>query len=379
VLPAHLARAIVPAVLCGSMVILYTYLVRSTAIPGSRGSSGSFVAAGELWSRTVYFGDVLWRRFVMKNFGRGALKLGLAELRAAPLWLGVCVAVLAAALVPFARWWMGRGRTAAAGCDRACFAASAPVRTALLVLAGLAIFITGFFPILIFAGYEPDSRTRYWPTIGLAIALAALVPARRDGGVRSRPVAVIALVLLLATLAASSVTFIGIQSAFRARSERDRAEAAALRAQIPDPEPLTFFVPLRIEGRAVRTGSPVLDGHFRGVWEFPWTAPRYILHVYRRDDVRCGFYRHWQRGFPVLGAAEDGIHYGDRLGPRFPQLAENAWLIAWERAIPFVVTPEGELRVVTRVILESAGATEREIKIPQAQHLPEFAASLPAR
>jgi len=157
----------------------------------------------------------------------------------------------------------------------------------------------------------------------------------------------------------------------------DRAQAADLRRLVPDPSPYTFFVPMDIQTLAVQTGSPVLDRHFRSVWEFPWTTPSYIQRVYGREDVRCGYWRHWTPGVPVKGASGMGIHYEDTLGPRFPPLPDGSRLIPWERAVVFVVDRDGAVRIVTRVVLETPGAADVEIVVPQARGLGDLALRLP--
>jgi hypothetical protein len=368
---SHFARALVPTFLSGCMVILYAAIVRATAVPGSRGSSAGLIAPGELAERLPAFSAEIVQRLTMQNFAGGAFSLGLGELRAAPLAALGATLVLIAAAIPFIRWWVA----AHPGPSTHAEPTPPPRAIMLLALTGLAIFATGYLPIAVVAGYSPDSRTHYWPAIGLALIIAALGSAAPC----TRPLRTAALAVLLVVSAAASTTFIGLQSAYRTRHRQDLAESARLRELIPDPEPLTFFLPLAIETTAIRTGSALLDSQFRGVWEYPWATPRHIMRVYQRDDVRCGSFRHWTPGHPTLGASEQGIHYGDRLGPRFPQIADNVWLIPWERVIPFVITGEGQLRIVTRLVLESPGVPPLEVPIPQVTHLPDFPAALPRR
>jgi hypothetical protein len=374
------ARAVIPALLCAGMVLLYAWLVRSTAIPGSRGAAGNMVTLQQLWPRSLQFGDVLWRRMVMKNFAPGALRLGLAELKAAPVALVLWGIVLAGSLVPFGRWWL---RAQPAGERAGSADHGARGRRLLLAFTGLFIFASGFLPILLFAQYDPDSRTRYWPCIGLALFLGAVFPmVQRAGGKSapgSAPAALLPLLLLIPPLLAAGVIFIGIQSAFRIRWEADQREAAQLRMQIPDPPPFTTFVPVRLDRWAVQSGSPVLDRHMRSAWEFPWSAPRHLAHTYRRTDLHCGFLRRWTPGFPVAGADERGMLYADPLGPRYAQREEAGWRIPWDQLVPFIIAEDGQLRVVTRVVIQTADGAEVEIAVPQAAHLPQTSVHLPRR
>jgi hypothetical protein len=362
--PVSWLRALLPAVLCGLAVLLYSWMVVSDPHkpPGARGSSDQFVTLAHLPARARHFFDVLWRRLVLLNFWRGAMGMGGQELRAAgwPGWLGAAGVVGAG--VMWVREWTGRSLEAAARGD-------APRRGPLIpaILAGLALFATAWAPIVMIAIYDPDSRTRYWPATGLAIASAAAASA--IGRRHMRPwAAVVPKGVFLVALLACSTMLIGVQSAFRARWDLDRQQGRQLRQFLPDPTPLTFFVPMDIQTTGIRTGSPLFDSHFRSVWEFPWTVPKFIETVYGRDDVRCG---HWKKGTPsdcVKGADESGIHFTVRLGPRFPRIEGSGSRVAWDRAAPFVIDREGRVHLVTRIVIPgrgAGGAGDVAIPIPQ--------------
>lgn len=358
-------RALVPTAACSAAIILYVFLRVSdkNAPHGARGSAESFIRPGALPERTMSFLNVLWRRLVMKNWSRGALSEGWDQVVAAGPWAWLALAFTLACAVSWAVHRRPRATEPAP-----------PVRAGRLAMVGLALFITGWLPILIMASYEPDSRVRYWPDIGLALLLAVLFD--KLAARITRPGVLLAgRVTLAAWLIASALMLIGAQSGFRARWTMDRSESSELRRLIPDPVPYTFFIPLDIRARALETGAPVLDTHFRSVWEFPWTTPNWIQRVYRRDDLRCGYWRHWTPDTPVRGADETGVHYADTLGPRFPELPDGTRLIPWDRAVIFTIGRDRVLRIATRVELEGPGAP-RSIEIPQARGLPEHAVRL---
>lgn len=368
---AKVRRGFIPPLVCGIAVVVYAGLVVIEAPAGSRGSGQNLVRFGDLGARIDYFATVLWRRMYMRNFARGALSLGWEQFRGAGVmgwvWGGVLVGSAAVWLWDWVRS-APRGEQDRGGQSHR--------RTVALFLIGPGVFIGGCIPILILANYDPDSRTRYWPCVGLAVLVATLGSA---AGRISWPRVVrgITGLLLIAALVGSVVMLVGIQAAMRGRYEMDRAQAADLRRLVPDPSPYTFFVPMDIQTLAVQTGSPVLDRHFRSVWEFPWTTPSYIQRVYGREDVRCGYWRHWTPGVPVKGASGMGIHYEDTLGPRFPPLPDGSRLIPWERAVVFVVDRDGAVRIVTRVILETPGGVDVEVVVPQARGLGDLALRLP--
>jgi hypothetical protein len=367
-LRSHLLRALIPTLLCTLAALTYTALVLfdPNKIPNSRGSVDAMISLGELGPRLLSFLDVLWRRLVLKNFAQGALLTGLAQLRspAGAAWLFALL--LSSAL------WLRAWTT------RPVERRPPPLR---LIPLGLVIFLAGWLPILIFARYEPDSRTRYWPCLGWCLALGGVfswlgprIAARRA------PLRFAAGLLLVAVLFVNATMLVGVQAAFRARFAQDRAQAGQVRRAIPNPAPLTFFLPLRVERHAVHTRSPVFDAHFRSPWEFPWTAPKFITGVYKRSDVRCGYYRYFTPGLPVIGADESGVHYADRLGPKFPPIEGSGSRIPWARVVPFVVEADGSVRFVTRVLFPSTdpAAPPIEVRIRQAPAgAPDFPFSLP--
>jgi hypothetical protein len=172
---------------------------------------------------------------------------------------------------------------------------------------------------------------------------------------------------------------IGVQSGFRGRWNLDQAEGAALRRLIPSPVAFTMFIPLAVDERALETGSPVLDTHFRSVWEFPWSAMVFPGRVYQRADLRCAYWRHWTPLVPVRGADESGIHYDDPNfgGPHFPALPDGTHLVPWGQAVPFIIGRDRVLRVVTRIVLVRAGEPDVGINVPQASGLPACEVKLP--
>lgn len=368
----HLVRALAPAALGAAAAVAYALLVLldPNKVAGTRGSVQSMITAKNAWPHLLTFTDVLWRRLVLKNFAQGSLLTGFEQVRAT----GLIGAAWAVGLVAAAALWL---RSWVRGPAEQSERSMAP-----MAIAGLVIFLTGWFPIYIFAAYEPDSRTRYWPCIGMAITIGAGLSAvgpRLAGGGRSFAARLSTGLALCIVLCLSATMLVGTQAGFRARFARDRAEGEQLRALVPDPPPITFFLPIRVDEAAVHTRSPVFDRHFRSVWEFPWTGPKFIAAAYRRLDLRCGYWYGWWPGVPVRGANEEGIHYTDRLGPRFPPIEGSGSRIPWDRVLPFVIDGAGQVRIVTRVVFpgNAPGSPPVERRIPLAPAgAPDFAVRL---
>ena len=379
-------RAFVVAAACGLAAAVYIALLRlSPRPPGVRGSAETLVTVDTLWPRTVHFCDVLWRRLVLKNFGGGltihatikpgALTEGWTQITAAGWPAYTALAVVAAlGIAPALRPQDGEPLGSPSGPIPNCG------RIAVL---GVAVFLAGWLPILAIAAYEPDPRCRYWPDIGLALITAAAIHAAGGAlsGAARRAVPIAANLALAALLLAWSIMLVGVQAGFRARWRLDQSEFSELRRLIPSPAPYTMFIPLDIHERALATGAPVLDPHFRSVWEFPWTTIQLADRIYQRSDLRCGYWRSWTPGVPVAGGDEQGLHYDDPNldAPRFPRLPDGAHLVPWDRTILFTVEKDHTLRIATRVVLEKAGEPDSVINLPQSSGLPDFAPRLPRR
>jgi hypothetical protein len=386
----HLLLALLPPLFCGLAVLFYLYLVKRglpalgihPVPPGIRGSASTLVRLDQVPARTREFAHSLWPRICMKNFAGGCLKVGLAELRSAGwptlVWLA---ALLGSGVLWVVRWSREPARAAGAP-------GRVMPRTLLTVALGLTIYVIGFVPPTLVAVYLADSRLMYWPSIGLAIAIGAVGTALEGAALRSGKARAAAAGALAFSLLLGGVCYVGIQAAFRNRWRMDRDEGRQLAALVPDPPPYTFFVPLRVDSRAVRTGYPVFDVHHRSVWEFMWTAPKFVKTALHNDLVRCGYWRSWTPNDPVRGGDETGIHYADRLGPAM--LEENgerrrAFLpiegsgsrVPWRRTVPFIVDSDGRVRLITTIIIEAPGKPGVAIPVPQAAHQPKLEWTLP--
>lgn len=352
----HLLRAFLPPFMSGLCVIAYVLILTQTAPSGARGSSDSFISPADLVPRSAQFFDVLWRRLIMKNFATGAWSLGIDAISTRALYS----AIILIALIASAVLWIRRAPAPAAPIHT--------LRRGPAIAFGLGMFLTGWLPILMFANYEPDSRTRYWPLLGLTLAIAsAFSPSLREGA-GGRVLLLVSSRLTTALIAIpATILFIGIQSAFQFRWQRDQSEAAQIRQLIPNPKPLSFFLPIDTASSGIRTGAPVFDGHFRSQWEFPWTMPRQIQRIYGRDDVRAGYWRLQTPLDPTITATSRGILFRDRLGPAFPPDDSGGSWIPWGNLIPFTVDEAGVVRIVTH--LTAAGET---YEVPQSRGQPEL-------
>ena len=355
-------RSLVPLAAMALAAALYVVLV--IADPGrpvgARGSLGQVVTIGDAPGRVVHFMDVLWRRLVLKNFGLGAIREGWSQVRHAGAagWAAVVLLTGSGAL-----WCRGMAGRAEADGARP---------TGLLMAVGAVVFIAGWVPIAALAMYDPDSRTRYWPCMGLAMLFAGwlsrmrVLPAMRTAAAG----------LLLVVLIVFALCLVGVQSAFRIRWLLDQSQGRALRELVPDPAPGSLLVPLEIRSTGIRSGSPVFDAQFRSVWEYPWSAGTFVRSVYRRTDVAGGYRRGWAPRAAVAGADEDGMLYRE-LGPGAREGPGRR--VPWSSVIPFAIDDDDSVHLVTEVLIEDGQGGARAVRVPQTQGKAARTVRLPRR
>jgi hypothetical protein len=410
--PRRVLRPISAALAASLAALLYLFLLKRgipalgilPAPPGARGAADTLISLSALPSRARGFVRDLLPFILMHDFASGALRAGLATIRTSGIAGAAAIGLLVASAIPWGSRWF------AATADREPRATGDPSnparpshRSSRLLLAaafGLAVYIIGFLPPMLIASYTPDSRLLYWPSTGLAIALAALgtviaraLPGSPNSRWRRMARAVAAAILCL-TLLTWAVSYIGLQSAFRGRWRLDQSQGAALRSAFPDAAPFTFFLPLGSCDRDRRGNlgadpepppAARFESHFRPVWEFPWATPKFIKTAFGRDDVRCGhappgatlrFERgspviyHLPAGHPILGADESGIHYAQRLGPRFPAIEGSGSRVPWDRAAPFAIDEAGGIQPVGLIVIQEPGKPDLWVQVPQAKDSP---------
>ncbi len=406
-------RAMLMPAAGGALVVLvYLALLAWTAPTGHRGNIAGVASLGEMATRLDSFVTVLWRRMILRNFAAGAeshvLRSVVPQLRwtiGLPLMLaGVAWGVRTFALA-------GMRASKPSQWDRgADLARAALARPRMIVATGAAMFVAGWMPVLLSAGYEPDSRLRYWPDVGLVVLVAGAarwlvgVVLRRAVRFTRVPHAVKGLVFGTAIgLGVASLLLIrwavmcaGFHTAMADRHALDRAQGEQLAALLGDAGG-AFVVPLQIEtarvgGGGIATGSPVFDAHFKGAMEFPWTATRWAQGALGRSDVEGGFWRKWSAarapdsgaglegrgGDPVRGANESGLVYAGQVGPRTAREGEDR-VIPWDRVAAFVVDADARVRLVTRVVIVDDRGAEVGVELPRARGHEECVVRLPRR
>lgn len=374
----NVIRMLVVWLVAGAAVVTYLVLLTSSTPPGFRGSGQSIVAVAALPVRLIEFSRRVVNQTALVGFGRGAFSTGWTTICEAGVWSWLSAGALGVAGV---FWIVTPRRSGVKGQP----AEMPGVRRGILAALGLGVFITGWIPILVITNYPPDSRMRYWPCIGLAFAAAAACSGARNartGGpsrrLRESRYFVVARAALAILLIAGTVPIIGTQAAYRARWRQDRSEGEQLRVLAPDPAPYTIFQPLTIGTTIPKTGSAELDGRFHALWWYPWSPRKFIQREYGRENISAMY---WQGIVsPVLGANEQGILYGIRLGPRYAVREGEGSRLPWDHVIPFVVDETGRLRIVTIVEIPGLdGDAAVRIQVPQAAGVESLVYQLPRK
>jgi hypothetical protein len=124
------------------------------------------------------------------------------------------------------------------------------------------------------------------------------------------------------------------------------------------------------------TRSPRFDTYFIGPWYHSWAYPTYARHVFARNDIDATCF--WFDRPVFLDADERGVRFAGEMPRGFAgdDRGEGGRWIPWDRAVPFTVSREGEVRLVTAVRLERGGKELATVRPPRTQGKAEFGWSI---
>ncbi len=350
-------RAIVLCFIAGCMNIVYIVLLRLTAPETFRGGSGSFVSGDRLGAR---IGDVArsarWQLEGprIRQVTTGAWQAGLDAL-ATPVGIAV-LAMLALLVIAWAWAWWGEESPAQDGPAR-------PARPRLVLsrvcwlAAGSVLFCGAFVPIALMARQNVEARTLYFPLVGLCLivahavdALLGCVPASgRLHTVRRAASALLALAAGAGVLA-GVVVCVGIQAWCHGRAKRDEHIAAQLAELVPNPPPNTVYVPLKLDAGPTSSGLPMFDRLRPAAFATTWSATALMQQATRRRDVLAASINPYAT-YPYDLFNAEGLRFAVKLDGRAVSPGGKE-VIAWSRAVPFVVEDDGRVRLVRQLNVE---------------------------
>lgn len=366
----RLLVALLPSAFGAAAVAAYTAVHSSMFPPEHHGHSGAVVPLSDMPERLSWMLQDISSGLTLRWFAGGAWESGLNVLgrnwAIAGAWGGALVA--AAAI-----WVASVSRVAPPRLP----AVPAPTRTfalppILVILLGAAIFAAPWLPIARIY-YAVSPRLFYAPMTGLAIVLAGVLHLALAGAARVPSLTQPWLRVLLASLAACgllacAVMMVGIQGAYQRRWQMDQRQAAQLRELVPNPEPGTIFLPLRVAGRPARPESSRFDNHFISPWTTYWAAGWYVQMAYTRSDVFCGIGA-GRAGAGVSMVEPSQIQYGPGLAPPAPGAGRRAVEVAVDRILPLIIVPSGKIHLVTSLQLSRPDGRSTEILPPRTSRL----------
>ncbi len=318
----------------------------------------------------------------LREFGKGAFTEGLRAIESHPVTAVVAVIVLAT----LSLMWTLLPRSDDSPSDR-------PSRQALmwLTVLGLAWMVAAWIPVVA-AHSITSSRLYYVPAMGCAIALAgaASLWAQTRAARPPKPslaVHVLSRLAFSALIGVALVMWIGVQANLKHRCDLDRTEIRPIvEALGPTIEPDTFLVPVRIDSRAVSTGSERFDDYFQPCWYWEFAAGWRAQMALKSQRVYT-----FQTG-PGVGESlwvspTDPLHFGiirakatrpkpDNITSLLIQYKTEGRQISWDHAVFFETPEAGVTRLFTRLRLHIPGAAPVEI-IPRQIAIARPATPLP--
>jgi hypothetical protein len=236
--------------------------------------------------------------------------------------------------------------------------------------------------VVLVSGQSVVPRLLYFPSIGLAIAVAAgggLVRgmiSRRFSALIA-PVAAIAVAFVTAL---GGVTLVGIQKQYQNRSRADVAVAQSLLKLMPDPPAESIFVPLRVDHLPSRSGRLFFDRLRPGAFETIWSATALTRQSYHRRDLWAAGWNPWR--LPLIDDPNSqSVRLNDRfvIWSPFPHDQLGGTRVPWSNVVPFVVEPNGRVRLVRRLAFEQEDGSTLTIQpaIVQARLNAATASALP--
>ena len=358
-------RAFVPTAACGLACVLYAALLVGTAPAWQRGSAARMAGTTEFVGRIAWIGEQ-WGEWLVGQRGRD-------------LWIGAWIegrqwivspagVVLGSVLIAAgvgAMWaWRREGvreeatvRGSAAQAGRLCHGRAG---LGWLLLAGAAVFLGAWLPIIAVKDNSVELRTWYTPLVGLVILAACglewfmRVLARKPRRVWRVADGVLGLGVISLVLA-GALAHMGWQRVFVRVWENDEKRAAQIVAAVPSPPKDAVIMPLFTRAREASTGRRYFDFAVEGGLSQTWSSWAMMQRAYKRRDITA---THLSARTPEERAlrevSERGVWSTVNLVGDFERSTkpEGGSFVPWDRVVAVKLLADGGVEFCRKVVVE---------------------------
>lgn len=367
-------------------------MVLSKRADGGLGAAGQLLPPREWINNFLRISPHLEDMHKWSFLGTAALHTGLDALRDMPLRAALMLAAIAAACALTARAWTTPADEPGPLATHNDLAANPAARRLAVLAFALTLGAITLLPLIVVTDTAVRPRMAHITTVALAVLVALALDrlfalARRTH--THKPASIAIALPLLAALAVCSLSLIGTQRAYHLRQRMDDHIAAQLRELVPNPAPGAVFMPLRAADLPTNTGHHGFDTYFIGPWYHSSAYPSIAQHTYRRPDIDSTYFSFTAP--TIVNADATGLRF---FGPMLATFKPDTWpnqpaseplvpgrrdfspWIAWERVIPFTISREGEVKLVTQIAVERSGEEVVQIAPPRSQHAPPLAVTV---
>ncbi len=358
----RLVRSCVPVFLGCVVVAAYVINVRVNGQQGLGTDPQSYIRPSELPARIGVVVGGMFQHLQIKEFGLGATLQALIEYFEDPL--RTVIALGAVGISGLAAAWVW-SHTPISG----SYARGNRAWWLLAFAAGWVVLAC--VPQAVIIGYNANSRTFHLVAAAMFLAFSVLGDWMAMGIARvpgaAAPYRVGSAVALLLVLMGGASLYVGVQGRHQRVQREGLAQARQLRALVPDPPAGVYFLPVAHYARPIHTGVPVFDNGLADVWRDSWAQTNFLKFIYRRTDVYQGFYNGFFDGQvrpePVLAIGFDSIDFVWKADSPYGIPGMHA-RIPLDKVVPFVIDPDGDIRVITHWWVKPTGGEPFMVEPP---------------
>lgn len=367
-------------------------VVLSQRADGGLGAAGQLLPPHE-WTRNfLRISPHIEEMHKWSFLGTAAFHTGLDALRELPLRAALMLVGIAAACALTARAWVAPAQEPGPRATHHDLAAHPAARRLAVLAFALTLGAITLLPLIVVTDTAVRPRMAYITTVALAVLLSLgldrlFALARRTHS--HKPASIAIAITLLAALAVCSLSLIGAQRAYHLRQCLDDRIATQLRELVPDPGPGAVFLPLTAADLPTSTGHHGFDTYFIGPWYHSWASQAIAQHIYRRIDIDSTYFSFTTP--TIVNADATGLRI---FGPMLATFEPDTWpnqpaseplvpgrkdfspWIAWERVVPFTISRDGEVKLVTEIVVRRADEEVVRISPARSQHAPAFSFTL---